>query len=115
MQPHQRGSRVVCSCSERRPFHDKSDPFYTMDHAEMAERRKGGVMPKSIAEERAQIEADRKRLKEREDRLAERQEKAALECVRKAGLLKVEVERLTPLLQRIKTLGVDEVERRLAA
>jgi hypothetical protein len=72
-------------------------------------------MPRSLKQERQQLEEEEKRLQERRAKLAEAEQRQALETVAKSGLLKLDEERLGGLMKRIKTLGIDEVEKRLQA
>jgi hypothetical protein len=72
-------------------------------------------MPRSLKQERQQLEEEEKRLQERRAKLAEAQERLAVQAVAKAGLLKMDEDRLEALMKRVKQLGIDEVERRLAA
>jgi hypothetical protein len=46
-------------------------------------------------------------------RLEEREREQAISAVEKAGLLKLDIKRLATLAERIKSLGIDEVEKRL--
>ena len=72
-------------------------------------------MAKTLEAERAALEEESRRLEERRKRLEEREREAAIQTVDKSGLLKLEAARLGSLVERIRKLGVDEVERRLAA
>jgi hypothetical protein len=72
-------------------------------------------MPRSLKQERQQLEEEEKRLQERRARLAEAEQRQAIEVVAKSGLLKLEGERLEGLMKRIRALGIDEVEKRLKA
>jgi hypothetical protein len=72
-------------------------------------------MPRSLKQERQLLEEEEKRLQERRARLAEAEQRQAMETVAKSGLLKLDGDRLDTLMKRVKTLGVEEVERRLTA
>ncbi len=72
-------------------------------------------MARTLEQERAAIEADERKLEERRLRLEEREREQAVAAIEKAGLLKLDAKRLGSILGRIKSLGVDEVEKRLAA
>jgi hypothetical protein len=61
------------------------------------------------------LEEEERRLQERRAKLAEAQERVAVQAVAKAGLLKLDEDRLDALMKRVKQLGIEEVERRLAA
>jgi hypothetical protein len=54
-------------------------------------------------------------LEERRRKLEEREREQAITAVEKAGLLKLEIRRLTAIVERVKSLGIDEVEKRLRA
>jgi hypothetical protein len=72
-------------------------------------------MARTLEQERAAIEADAQRLEERRRRLDEKERDQAIQAVDKAGLLKLDSERLGRLLGRMKSLGIEEVEKRLIA
>ena len=72
-------------------------------------------MAKTLEQERAAFEADAQRLEERRRKLEEREREQAITAVEKAGLLKLEIKRLTAIVERVKSLGIDEVEKRLRA
>ncbi|KEQ54792.1 MULTISPECIES: hypothetical protein [Sphingomonadaceae] len=72
-------------------------------------------MAKTLEQERAAFEADAQRLEERRRKLEEREREQAITAVEKAGLLKLEIRRLTAIVERVKSLGIDEVEKRLRA
>ncbi len=72
-------------------------------------------MPLSLEQERAQIQADEKRLSDRKRKLADKEKAELLKLVDQSGLSKLEPARLAALMERIKTLGVEGVEKRLAA
>lgn len=72
-------------------------------------------MARTLEQERAAIEEDGRKLDERRQRLEEKEREAAIQAIDKTGLLKLESKRLGGLLARIRTLGVEEVEKRLKA
>ncbi|KKI19789.1 MULTISPECIES: hypothetical protein [Sphingomonadaceae] len=72
-------------------------------------------MAKTLEQERAAFEADAQRLEERRRKLEEREREQAISAVEKTGLLKLEIKRLTAIVERVKSLGIDEVEKRLRA
>lgn len=72
-------------------------------------------MARTLEQERAAIEAEAQRLEERRKRLEEKERDQAIQAVDKAGLLKLDSDRLGRLLSRMKSLGIEEVEKRLAA
>lgn len=72
-------------------------------------------MARTLEQERAALMEDERKLEERRQRLAEKEREAAILAVDKSGLLKVESRRLSSLMTRIRSLGIDEVEKRLTA
>lgn len=72
-------------------------------------------MARTLEQERAAIEQDARKLDERRQRLEEKEREAAIQAIDKAGLLRLDGQRLSDLLGRIKALGMEEVEKRLAA
>jgi len=72
-------------------------------------------MARTLEQERAALVEDERKLEERRQRLAEKERDAAIQAVDKSGLLKVESTRLSALMARIRSLGINEVEKRLAA
>ena len=72
-------------------------------------------MARTLEQERAAIEEEARRLEERRQRLAEKERDAAMQAVEKTGLLKLDAKRLSALLTRIRSLGIEEVEKRLTA
>ena len=72
-------------------------------------------MAKTLEQERAAFEADAQRLEERRRKLEEREREQAISAVEKTGLLKLEIKRLTAIVERVKSLGIDEVVKRLRA
>ncbi|WOF45549.1 hypothetical protein KNJ79_19590 [Sphingopyxis indica] len=71
-------------------------------------------MARTLEQERAALETEEKRLGERRRRLEEREREQAIGEVEKSGLLRIDAKRLGGLLARIRALGIDEVEKRLA-
>ena len=72
-------------------------------------------MPRTLEQERAAIEAEQQRLAGRMKVLEDKEREVAIATVERSGLLKVEGKRLTSLMDRIRTLGIDEVQKRLGA
>jgi hypothetical protein len=72
-------------------------------------------MAKSLDAELAAIEAEERKLSERRKAHQGRLREAAILSVEKAGLLKLPLDRLDALMKAVKTLGVEEVEKRLKA
>ena len=72
-------------------------------------------MAKSLDAELAAIEAEERKLSERRKAHQGQVREAAIERVEKAGLLKLPLDRLDGLMKSVKTLGVEEVEKRLKA
>ena len=72
-------------------------------------------MAKSLDAELAAIEAEERKLSERRKAHQGRLREAAIQSVEKAGLLKLPLDRLDGLMRGVKTLGVEEVEKRLKA
>jgi len=72
-------------------------------------------MAKSLDAEMAAIEAEERKLSERRKAHQGRLREAAIQSVEKAGLLKLPLDRLDGLMRVVKTLGVEEVEKRLKA
>ena len=70
-------------------------------------------MARTLEQERAAIDADARMLEQRRQKLEAREREQAIQAIEKTGLLKLESKRLTALLQRMRTLGFDEVEKRL--
>jgi len=71
-------------------------------------------MARTVEQERAALEEDARKLDERRQKLEEREREAAILAIDKAGLLKLDGKRLSNMLGRIRTLGITEVEKRLA-
>ncbi|RSU72085.1 hypothetical protein BRX37_19925 [Sphingomonas sp. S-NIH.Pt3_0716] len=72
-------------------------------------------MAKTLEQERQALEEDARKLETRRKQLEEKEREQAIATVEKHGLLKLDHKRLTKLAERIKTLGIEEVEKRLAA
>jgi len=72
-------------------------------------------MARTLEQERAALEEEARKLEERRQKLEEREREQAIQLVEKAGLLKLDAKRLGQLTTRMKTLGVEEVEKRLSA
>ncbi|MBB3349830.1 hypothetical protein [Sphingomonas sp. BK069] len=72
-------------------------------------------MAKSLDAEMAAIEADERKIAERRQAHSAKVREAAVGTVERAGLLKLPLDRLEGLMKAVKTLGVDEVEKRLTA
>lgn len=71
-------------------------------------------MAKTLEQERQALEEDQRRLEERRRKLEEKEREQAIATIEKSGLLKLDSKRLATLMGRIKTLGFEEVEKRLA-
>ncbi|WP_242121215.1 hypothetical protein [Sphingomonas lacusdianchii] len=72
-------------------------------------------MAKSLDTELAAIEAEERRLAERRKAHKAKLREAAIDTVEKAGLLRLPLDRLEQIMTVVKTLGVEEVEKRLKA
>ena len=72
-------------------------------------------MAKTLEQERLAFEEDARRLEERRRKLEEKEREQAISTVEKSGLLKLEIKRLAGLTERIRSLGIEEVEKRLTA
>lgn len=72
-------------------------------------------MASKLEKERAAIREEEFRLAERKKKLAEREADERASAIAKSPLGKLDQGRLDALLGRIKTLGIDEVEKRLSA
>lgn len=72
-------------------------------------------MAKTLEDERAALAAEEAKLEERRRDLAEREKAQAIALIEKAGFLKVVPSRFAALVDRMKKLGFDEVEKRLGA
>lgn len=71
-------------------------------------------MATSFEKERAQIAAEEEKLADRRRKLEEREREVVTKALERSSLLKLDPERAKSLCERIRKLGVDEVERRLA-
>lgn len=72
-------------------------------------------MARTLEQERVAIEAEQQRLAGRLKALEDKERDVAIATVERSGLLKVEGKKLTSLMDRIRTLGLDEVQKRLGA
>jgi hypothetical protein len=72
-------------------------------------------MAGKIEKERAAILEEELKLAERKKRLAEREASERAAAMAKSVLAKLDSDRLEAVLARMKTLGIDEVEKRLLA
>ena len=72
-------------------------------------------MAKSLDAEMAAIKAEELKLAERRKAHQKKLRDMAIGTVEKVGLLKLPRDRLERLMEAVKTLGVDEVEKRLTA
>lgn len=72
-------------------------------------------MARTIEQERAQLEADEKKLGERRRQLAERARAELMKEVEKSGLVKGDPEQVRAILDAVKAMGVAEVAKRLTA
>lgn len=72
-------------------------------------------MVKGLDKERAAIAAEEAKLAERKKQLADKEREASIKAIEKAGLMKLSPDDLEALLARISKLGIEEVQRRLAA
>ena len=77
--------------------------------------QKAMKMAKSLDAEMAAIEAEERKLADRRKAHLKKARDAAIVTVDKVGLLKLPLDRLERLMEAVKTLGVDEVEKRLTA
>lgn len=72
-------------------------------------------MPKSLDAEMAAIEAEERKLADRRKAHQAKLRDAAIRTVERVGLLKLPLDRLERFMEAVKTLGVDEAEKRLTA
>ena len=72
-------------------------------------------MARTIEQEREQLAAEGRKLEERRRQLAERERSELLKEVKKSGLLKGDAEQIRAILGAVKSMGVAEVAKRLAA
>ena len=77
--------------------------------------QKAEQMAKSLDAEMAAIEAEERKLAERRKAHLKKLRDTAIDKVEKVGLLKLPLDRLERIMEAVKTLGVDEVEKRLTA
>ena len=73
------------------------------------------AMALTIEQERQQLEADEARLADRRKKLAERERKERLRSIEQSGLLKVDGAAFEGIMKAMKSLGMDEVAKRLTA
>ncbi|MDO7836888.1 hypothetical protein Q4610_17720 [Sphingobium sp. HBC34] len=73
------------------------------------------IMARTIEEEMESLREEERRLASKKAQLVKRARDEAIKSVEKTGLLKLESRRLEALAGRIKSLGIEEVEKRLAA
>lgn len=69
----------------------------------------------NLDKERAAIAAEENRLAERKKKLAEREQEERAKLIGKSVLVKLDQQRLEVVLGRMKSLGIEEVEKRLMA
>jgi len=72
-------------------------------------------MAKTLEQERLALEEDERKLQSRRKMLEEKEREQAITLVDRAGLLKLDGKRLGALMDRIKALGIEAVEKKLAA
>ncbi|KPQ37970.1 MAG: hypothetical protein HLUCCX21_00760 [Porphyrobacter sp. HL-46] len=72
-------------------------------------------MASKLEKERAAIREEEFRLAERKKKLAEREAEERAAAIGKSVLGKLDQARLDALLGRMKSLGIEEVEKRLSA
>lgn len=72
-------------------------------------------MALTIEQERQQLEADEARLADRRKKLVERERKERLRSIEQSGLLKVDGAAFEGIMKAMKSLGMDEVAKRLTA
>jgi hypothetical protein len=72
-------------------------------------------MAKTLEQERLALEEEERKLQSRRKLLEEREREQAIALVERAGLLKLDGRRLGALMDRIKALGIEAVEKKLAA
>lgn len=73
------------------------------------------AMALTIEQERQQLEADEARLADRRKKLVERERKERLRSIEQSGLLKVDGAAFEAIMKAMKSLGMDEVAKRLTA
>jgi hypothetical protein len=72
-------------------------------------------MALSIEQERQLLEAEEQRLADRRKKLNERERSERLKLVEQSGLLKADGARFEAVMKALKTLGIEEAEKRLTA
>ena len=72
-------------------------------------------MAGKIEKERAAIREEELKLAERKKKLAQREAEERASAIAKSVLAKLDSERLNAVLGRMKSLGIEEVEKRLFA
>lgn len=72
-------------------------------------------MAKTLEQERLALEEDARKLESRRKLLEEKERQQAIATIERSGLLKLEAKRLSALMDRFKTLGIEAVEKRLTA
>ena len=72
-------------------------------------------MAKTLEQERLALEEDERKLESRRKLLEEKERQQAIATIERSGLLKLETKRLAALMDRIKTLGIEAVEKQLTA
>lgn len=72
-------------------------------------------MAKTLEQERLALEEDARKLEGRRKLLEEKERQQAIATIERSGLLKLEASRLVALMDRIRTLGIEAVEKRLTA
>ncbi|WP_062769718.1 hypothetical protein [Sphingopyxis terrae] len=72
-------------------------------------------MAKTLEQERLALEEDERKLESRRKLLEEKERQQAIATIERSGLLKLEANRLSALMDRFKTLGIEAVEKRLTA
>jgi hypothetical protein len=77
--------------------------------------QKASNMAKSLEAEMAAIEAEERKLADRRKAHRAKLRETAIGTVEKGGLLKLPLDRLERFMEAVKTLGMDEVEKRLTA
>lgn len=87
--------------------------YHCLVHSPISVNREAN-MARTLEQERAAIEEDARKLDDRRQRLEMRERDQAIQAVEKAGILKLELKRLAQMLERIRALGIDEVEKRLS-
>jgi uncharacterized protein YyaL (SSP411 family) len=73
------------------------------------------AMALSIEQERQQLEADEAKLADRRKKLLERERTERLRAIDQSGLMKADGAAFEGIMKAIKSLGLDEVAKRLTA